>query len=350
MKVRPAPTRRAATAAALAAKTRTALLLRRAGTTRVFGCAPRRPSAAPVGRTTTHAGTRDRARVPGAGPQERAGAGAPAQRAARPAPRHRLAADRRAGRGAAGARRPAHVLPGQAAQARAVQAVHHRLQVPAAGADRGRRDGGRVPVRAHPHEAAGGAQGAAGREAGRPLEPGAVLPRGPGGGGAGPPEHRPRLRHRPVREAALPGDGVRRRAQPAGDRRQVPDGEAGVRPGPGGALHRPGRGRHAARPRAGDGPPGHQARQPAAGPHRGDQGAGHGPGPVLQQAAGQRDGEVRREVRPGHGRLPGAGAGGVERGGRAGGHLLARRHAVLHADRADAGPTCRRASWRCCGR
>ena len=285
-----------------------------------------------------HAGTRHRARVPGTGSQERAGPGDQTRRAARPAPRDGHPADRRSDRGAPGPRRPAHLLPGQATQARPVQAVHHRLEVPAARTHRGRRHGCRVPVRTHAHEAAGGAQGAARREARRPLEPGAVLPRGAGRRRPRPPEHRPRLRHRPVRQVALPRHGVRGRAQPPGGHRPVRAGEEAVRPGPRRALRRAGGRGDAARPRTRHGPPRHQTGQPAARPHRRHQSPRHGSGAVLQQAAGQRHREVRRQVRAGHRRLPRAGAGADERGGRAGGHLLARRHAVLHAHRPHAVP------------
>ena len=53
---------------------------------------------------------------------------------------------------------------------------------------------------------------------------------------ARPPQHRPRLRHRPGRQAALPRHGVRGRRQPAGDRQgNGPAGRAAGRP-----LHPPG--------------------------------------------------------------------------------------------------------------
>ena len=106
-----------------------------------------------------------------------------------------------------------------------------------------------------------------------------------------------------------------------------------------------------------------------------DQGPRHGPGPVLQQAAGQRHREVRRQVRARHGRLPRPGAGRQQHGGHPRRHLRARRHALLHAHRPDAVPgrhdrgearrapdpraaagrvvprrRARRACSRCCGR
>ena len=98
-----------------------------------------------------------------------------------------------------------------------------------------------------------------------------------------PPEHRPRLRHRPVREAALPGHGVRGRHEPPGGRRPLRLEKKPLDPIRAAHYIAQAADRPAARPRARHGSPRHQARQPAARPHRASSSARHGAGPVLQQ-------------------------------------------------------------------
>ena len=85
--------------------------------------------------------------------------------------------------------------------------------------------------------------------------------RGAGGGEAGPPEHRPRLRRRPGRRHALPGHGVRRGHRPG----QVRGEEGAAAGGARLPLHPPGGAGAAARPPARHGPSRHQAAQPDAG-------------------------------------------------------------------------------------
>src|SRR5262245_18204702 len=115
-----------------------ALLLRAPATARLTGIArepyPTRPVdlvgrlprtvPAATGTRTAYAGTCNRARVPGTRPQNRAHARRAAGRSPRPAPRgQQLPPDDRPVRQPPGARGHAHILPGQAAQTRPVQAV-----------------------------------------------------------------------------------------------------------------------------------------------------------------------------------------------------------------------------------
>ena len=82
------------------------------------------------------------------------------------------------------------------------------------------RHGQRLPVRAQAHAPPRRRQGAADGQGRGSLRPGALLPRGPRRRRPRPSQHRPRLRHRPGRQPALPGHGVRGRRQPAGDRQE----------------------------------------------------------------------------------------------------------------------------------
>ena len=135
---------------------------------------------------------------------------------------------------------------------------------PRAGA---RRDGGGLPRPEQAHGASGSAQGrrrAVGRAA-RRARP--VPPRGPVGRQAATQEYRRRLLGHAARREHRPRHGVHRRGRPG------EDGEV-QRPAAGGPrllLHPPGGAGLAARPRAGHGPPRHQAGQPDLRP-RGQEG------------------------------------------------------------------------------
>ena len=176
-----------------------------------------------------------------------------------------------------GARRPADALPGRAVPPGQVAPLHHRpLQGPRT--PRRRRHGQRLPLRTQADAPPRGRQGAAHRQGRRPRLAGALLPRGPRRRRAGPSQHRPRLRHRPGRQAPFSRHGVRRRRQLPGDRQaHRADGRAA-----GGPLHPPGGARHAARSRGGrPRPPRHQAGQHPGRPQRHRQNPRHGPGPLL---------------------------------------------------------------------
>ena len=176
-----------------------------------------------------------------------------------------------------GPRRRADPLPGRTVLPGQVAPLHHR-PLQGAGTPRRRRHGQRLPLRTQADAAQGGRQGAAHRQGRRPRLAGALLPRGPRRRRPRSPQHRPRLRHRPGRQAALPRHGVRGRRQPPGDRQaQRPHGRDA-----GGPLHPPGGSGHPARPRDGrPGPPRHQAGQHPRRPQRHRQDPRHGPGPLL---------------------------------------------------------------------
>ena len=123
-----------------------------------------------------------------------------------------------------------HPFPGRTTPAGQVAALHHR-QIQGAGTPRRRRHGQRLPVRTQADAPPGRRQGAADRQGRRPLLAGALLPRGPRRRRSRSSQHRPRLRHRPGRQAALPRHGARGRRQFAGHHQEVrADGRAAAPP------------------------------------------------------------------------------------------------------------------------
>ena len=134
--------------------------------------------------------------------------------------RHRIAStlptNHRPARQPLGPRGSAHILSGQATEARTIQAFHYRLEIPIAGTH-WRRGMGAVYLCEHtlmrrlvalkvlPVE-----------KLADPVQRGPVLSRGPCGRGTRSPQYRPSLRYRPVREAPLSRHGVRRWNESAG--------------------------------------------------------------------------------------------------------------------------------------